>query len=62
MKPETFQHEFVAEHPTALELREAAERQLAAQQAEQCTYTDPSDFEAILEAYARDPERWDGLE
>lgn len=27
-----------------------------------CDATSPTSFDAILDAYARDPERWDGLE
>jgi hypothetical protein len=61
MKPENHQEQqLVGERPNAtlaLQLL-ATTQQCQAEHPEETT----DSFEAILEAYARDPERWDGLE
>jgi hypothetical protein len=59
MKPEKQQEQLVCEQPT----NETACQLATGDQPQTECATDTTDaFEAILEAYARDPERWDGLE
>jgi hypothetical protein len=62
MKPEQCTQELEPATATAEDARRCAVRHITDQHPTQ-QGCDPTDtFEAILDAYARDPERWDGLE
>ena len=62
MKPEQCQEQLITQHPAADAAHRAAVRDFAEQRLRVPIPEPTESFEAILEAYARDPERWDGLE
>jgi len=62
MKPEQCQEQLIRQHPAADAAHRAAVREFAEQRLRLAIPEPTESFEAILEAYSKDPERWDGLE